>query len=151
MPALTTTCIASRFAMLLLCFMLSTRAFTQTWNYAYGFGSTPGETARGVCTDNSGNTYYTGTFGGTINFDPALSPAGNLISYGSADIVIASYTSTGAFRWATHAGGTGVDAGFAIATDGTNVYVTGTFTGTATFGALTYCYNRRYGCICNET
>ncbi len=109
----------------------------QTWTSAFGVGSAPGESTRGVATDASGNTYYVGQFGGTLNFDPAGTPAGQLTAVNS-DIVVAKYNANGAFQWAVKGGGSTGDNGVGIATDGTNVYIIGTITGTsATFGSIT--------------
>jgi hypothetical protein len=115
-------------------------AFAQqpTWTFAAGAGSATAENTKAICTDASGNVYVSGSFSNTVDFDFGAGTA-NLVSNGSNDIFIASYTSTGTYRWAVRAGGTGNDntapAG-AICTDGTNVYVTGFYNGAATmFGS----------------
>jgi hypothetical protein len=120
--------------LLLLFCLLSSSLHAQTWNNVNGFGSAPGEAGRGVCTDATGNVFYIGTFGSTIDFDPTGGTT-NLVSAGSSDIVVSKYNASGVFQWAVRAGGTTLDAGLAIATDGTNIFITGTYTGTANFGA----------------
>jgi hypothetical protein len=59
----------------------------------------------------------------------------SLTSDGDCDIFIAKYNSDGTCSWAKKAGGTGFDAGGSISTltDG-SCLVTGSITGTATFG-----------------
>src|SRR5215831_12934838 len=100
----------------------------QTWATAFGFGSTSGsELGKGVCMDASGNSYYIGNFGMTVDFDPTAG-VNNLTSAGITDVVITKYSPAGVYQWAVKGGGTSTDAGNGIATDGTNVYITGTFT-----------------------
>ena len=74
-----------------------------------------------------------GTFEGTATFgDTTLSSAGGF------DIFIAKYDGDGNFLWAAQAGGTALDLGVGIATEGSgNSIVTGRFSGTATFGNTT--------------
>ncbi|MGN6418718.1 MAG: T9SS type A sorting domain-containing protein [Pseudobacter sp.] len=109
----------------------------QRWTSVVQAGGSGGaETGRGVCTDNSGNVYYIGTFSGSnIDFQPG---AGStlLSSSGIQDIFITKYDASGNFQWAVKAGGTSQDQGIGIAADGTNVYIAGSFTGSAVFGGL---------------
>jgi hypothetical protein len=54
----------------------------------------------------------------------------------SDSIDVAKYARDGTLLWATSAGGASNDSGFGVATDHRgNIYVTGSFRGTATFGA----------------
>lgn len=109
----------------------------QRWtNVIQAGGSGGAESGRGVCTDNSGNVYYVGTFSGSnIDFQPG---AGStlLSSSGIQDIFITKYDVNGNFQWAVKAGGTSQDQGIGIATDGTNVYIVGSFSASAVFGGL---------------
>jgi hypothetical protein len=85
-----------------------------------------------VVTDGAGNVYMAGEFTGLADFGTEL-----LTDAGSGDVVVAKYAKDGTFRWAVRAGGTGIDDAQAITADGSgNVYITGQFTGTATFGAF---------------
>lgn len=121
----------------LLCQLLCVMALcsgAQTWSSAYGFGSAPGESGRAVCSDASGNVYYIGVFGNTIDFDPGGGTTN--LTAANSDVVISKYNAAGVFQWAVKGGGVSADVGIGIATDGTNVYATGTFNGTATFGAF---------------
>jgi len=52
-----------------------------------------------VAADSSGNVYALGTFHGRVDFDPALANAAEAQSAGSTDVFLASYDSTGAYRW----------------------------------------------------
>jgi hypothetical protein len=87
----------------------------------------------GISLDANANVYMTGSFSGTVDFDPGTGTA-DLTSQGSTDVVIAKYDSSGNYITARHMGGTGADlpAGIAATAEG-NVYYTGSFSSTATF------------------
>ena len=86
-----------------------------------------------IAVDGSGNVYVTGYYNGTATFG-----ATTITSAGSSDIFVAKYNSSGTLQWVQSAGGTNADSGYSIAVDGSgNVYVTGYYYGTATFGATT--------------
>ncbi|QHJ08321.1 SBBP repeat-containing protein [Hymenobacter busanensis] len=58
-----------------------------------------------------------------------------LTGRGGTDVYVSKYSSTGALQWVAQAGGNGADQGRSISLDAAgNVYVTGTFSGTAAFG-----------------
>lgn len=84
-----------------------------------------------VTTDGSGNIYVTGTFTGSTNF------GGTTLTPGIAnDIYIAKYNSIGNLYWVKQAGINGnQNYSYAISSDASsNCYVTGAFSGSATFG-----------------
>lgn len=88
-----------------------------------------------IAVDTASNSYVTGQFGGTATFGPFT-----LTSAGGQDIYVAKYDASGNVVWARSAGGTTDDqlfreAGIAVDAAG-NSYVTGAFTGTATFGSF---------------
>jgi hypothetical protein len=88
------------------------------------------DVAYGIALDGTGNVYVTGYFAGAATFgDATLSAAG------IADAFIAKYTNDGEIQWVRSAIGT--SEGHAVAVDGSgNIYVTGTFLGTTTFGTI---------------
>jgi hypothetical protein len=94
-------------------------------------GSSFDDFSRGVATDSAGNSYVTGAFHDVANFGQTT-----LASSGGYDIFVAKYDSEGNALWASQAGGSGFDDyGLAIAADSAgNCYVTGAFSGQATFG-----------------
>ncbi|MEO0896443.1 MAG: SBBP repeat-containing protein [Bacteroidota bacterium] len=83
-----------------------------------------------IAVDPAGNSYVTGTFSGTINFQSL-----SLTSGGNTDVFVAKLNPAGQFQWATLAGGANQDEGLSITidTDG-NSYITGTYNGSANFG-----------------
>ena len=91
-----------------------------------------------VTTDHSGNTYVTGTFSGTVNFNPGPSPT-LLTSLGAESSFVAKYSPAGTLVWVRTVG-TGQTADVqasSISVDSAgNLYIAGTFQGgTANFAA----------------
>ena len=83
-----------------------------------------------IVTDSKGNQYVTGCFATTVNFG-----SHTLTSNGRWDIFVAKLDINGNWLWAVKAGGADSDVGREIAIDGAgNIYVTGHFNSTATFG-----------------
>lgn len=89
-------------------------------------GGTLNEEAHAITCDQNSNIYFTGYFK-----SPSMTIGGTTLINGTAgldDIMVVSYDSSGSFRWAKSAGGTGDDDGYGIATDTSgNVYLTGRF------------------------
>jgi hypothetical protein len=84
-----------------------------------------------IAVDNTGNVYITGSFLGTAKFGST-----NLTSVGDADLFLAKYNDSGDLQWAWQAGGVGRDHSADVAVDlAGNIYITGTFSETATFGS----------------
>ena len=95
----------------------------------------PGHEEAFALAASGGSVYLAGSFdSATIGFGPTT-----LASAGGYDVFVAKLLDQGTtsnFAWAVRAGGTGADAPAALATDGTNVYVTGYFQSpTAGFGS----------------
>lgn len=87
----------------------------------------------GLATDASGNIYATGSFYGTVDFNPGAGVA-TRTSAGSSDTYVLKLTSAGNFAWAETFGGTGSDTGFGIAVDPSGVvHVAGYFSATVDF------------------
>ncbi len=98
------------------------------------FGNSQTDTAQGVAVDSSGNVYVTGSFEGTVDFDPG-SGTDNHTSTGSKDVFVLKLDSSGDLVWAKSFGGSANnDQGFSIAVDSSgNVYVAGEFHATVDF------------------
>jgi hypothetical protein len=106
------------------------------WAKSMG-GSTDNDVAYGVAIDASGNSYITGSFMGTADFDPGAGTQ-NLIASGSTDIFLAKYNASGNYIWAKSINGAGNEVGYSVAVDGLgNSYISGNFSGTVDFDAGT--------------
>ncbi|MFM6107886.1 MAG: SBBP repeat-containing protein [Sphaerospermopsis kisseleviana] len=86
--------------------------------------------ANGITVDSSGNIYVTGYFSDTATFVNIT-----LTSAGDSDAFVAKLDSNGKFLSAQNFGGTLADRGLDITSDAKgNIYATGGFENTATFG-----------------
>jgi hypothetical protein len=87
----------------------------------------------GIAVDDAGNSYVTGIFEGSVNFEGIT-----LTSSGYRDIFISKLDANGNYLWAKRAGGMLDDDGQAIDVDAVgNSYVTGRFSMSADFGTIT--------------
>ncbi|MDB6123182.1 MAG: Conserved repeat domain protein [Pedosphaera sp.] len=85
-----------------------------------------------VTVDDNGNVYVAGFF----NSKFTLGSLNLTNTAGSQDIYLAKFDSAGNLVWGVTAGGPSVDAATGIAVDAVgNIYLTGSFQGTATFGS----------------
>jgi hypothetical protein len=104
--------------------------------WAKNMGGTLSDRGQSIVSDGTGNTFVTGRFQGTSDFDPGASTL-NLTSAGQDDIFILKLNSMGNLDWAKSIGSTtstSFDRGKDIAVDGSgNVYTIGVFQGTADF------------------
>lgn len=101
-------------------------------------GTAIGEAGRGIAVSGSGAVFVTGPLEGSVTFGPGQPNQVVLTSIGLLDIFIAKYDNNGSLLWAKRAGGALADEGQGIKSDVSgNVYVTGWFRDTATFGAGT--------------
>lgn len=101
------------------------------YQWAVKAGGSASDRGLSIAVDGTGNSYITGYFYGTATFGST-----SITAVGAQDIFIAKYDNTGACLWAVSAGGAGSDIGNGIAVDNSgNVFVTGEFAGTATFGS----------------
>lgn len=107
------------------------------WARRLGSGTNGGNLGppASVAVDSESNCFIIGHFFGTILFDQTnLTSAG-----GSIDLFIAKYKHDGTLVWAKRDGGTGDEQARGIAVDTIGrVYVTGIFSGSATFGSTNF-------------
>lgn len=97
---------------------------------AGGFGDDQGNDV--VC-DNSNNSYITGYFSETTDFHSNM-----LTSYGGRDIFVSKLDEQGNWLWTAQAGGIDDEFGSSIDLDSQgNVFIIGSFHGTAIFGNTT--------------
>ncbi|HYH67182.1 MAG TPA: hypothetical protein VD866_20975 [Urbifossiella sp.] len=101
-------------------------------------GSAGDTSTSDLAVDAAGNIYLTGSFSGTVDFDPGVgafvrSTAAGISQY-STDVYVMKLTAAGDFAWAGTFGGTGMDWGTGVAVDPTGtVYLAGYFAGTVDF------------------
>ncbi len=101
--------------------------------FAISVGGSLADRGLGIDVDDSGNSYITGAFRDTVDFDPDTGTT-SLTSVGNEDAFLASYDSGGALRYAIAVGGSDTIIGRDVALDGAgNAFVTGQFQGTADF------------------
>jgi hypothetical protein len=102
------------------------------WIWAISTGATNSDDGFGIVTDMIGNSYVTGSFQNTVSFGST-----DLTSAGGQDIFVAKLDTSGNWLWAIGAGGADIDIGYSITLDSLdNVYVTGSFQDTASFGLI---------------
>ncbi|MCM0590284.1 MAG: SBBP repeat-containing protein [Gloeotrichia echinulata DEX184] len=106
--------------------------------WAQKLGGTSDDKGNGITVDALGNTYITGNFSGTATFGSTTLTAVSQYAISTADGFITKLDNSGNVLWAKKWGGTASDNGYDIAADASgNTYVTGTFSGTTTFGNTT--------------
>jgi hypothetical protein len=105
------------------------------FQWARTWGGTLSQFGYGVAVDGSGNVYVTGSYRGTVDFDPDAAGVDEHTSNGGDDIFLSKFDTSGDFQWAYTWSGTGWnESGNCVAVDvAGNVHVTGVFTGTADF------------------
>ena len=101
--------------------------------WAKSLGGTSYDLGYALNVDASGNVFITGSFAGTVDFDPSSATV-NLTSVGSDDVFVQKLDASGNFMWAKSFGGTSDDYGNSINADAAgNVYLAGSFMGTVDF------------------
>lgn len=97
-----------------------------SYNYDPDYGEF-GDYGHSITVDSSGFVYVTGSFIGTVDFDPGIDVFYKSYN-GYDDIFILKLNNNGNFVWAKTMGGSFFDSGNSITTDATgNVYITGNF------------------------
>ncbi|MBE7509216.1 MAG: SBBP repeat-containing protein [Bacteroidia bacterium] len=118
--------------------------------WAKSFGGMYWDDATAVTLDVSGNVYIVGSFQGTADFNPGVGVY-NLISFGYRDVFVVKLDASGNFIWAKQMGGVDIEYGYDIVVDSMgNVYVAGTFGGTADFDPGVGVYNLTVTGVIND-
>jgi hypothetical protein len=125
-------------------FIVSKCAIAQQpgWSWAKRIGGTGEDGAQNIAADSSGNLFATGSYNGTVDFDPDTGVF-NLIPILQSDIFIAKLSIDGNLIWAKSIGGYGPDYATYIVLDpgSGSIYITGYFYGTVDFDPDTGVYN----------
>jgi hypothetical protein len=101
------------------------------WVQSWG-GTTGNEHPLAIDTDNAGNVYITGRYGGDTDVNPDGGDPHPC--RGTTDIFLSKFDSTGAFHWGRTWGGTSQDWGYGVGCDSTlGVCVGGLFGSTVDF------------------
>ncbi len=117
----------------LIILFLPTNGFSQQFSLesVARIGGTDDDRSHDMVIDNLGNIYIIGDFKGTVDFDPGQGIF-EISSVADRDIFVLKLDPFGNFIWVNQIGGTGTDWGNSIAVDNVgNIYVTGSFAGTA--------------------
>ncbi|MCF7792675.1 MAG: SBBP repeat-containing protein [Candidatus Cloacimonetes bacterium] len=111
--------------------LISLSAQIPDWQWADAAGSDNDDNGNAIALDASGNIYVIGSFFSTVDFG-----SHSITSNGWLDIFVAKMNSSGEWQWALNAGSGNNDEGYDIAVDSDgNVYITGYFMETASFGS----------------
>ncbi len=98
------------------------------YQWAFNIGSTNPDVGYGVSNDAAGNSYLTGYFRGTADFDPTATTYTLTTTGTSEDGFVAKYDNGGKLKWAFVLGAFGTDIGNGIHVNAIgDVYVTGSF------------------------
>ena len=112
----------------------NTQAQTPSLTWVKAMGGTSNDQSRSVAVDASGNVYTTGSFSGTVDFDPNAGIYNLTSPGGTQDIFVSKLDVSGNLVWAKAISGNNNEVGFDIAVDANgNVYTTGYFAGTVDF------------------
>jgi hypothetical protein len=100
-------------------------------------GGTNYDFANATAVDAQGSVYISGYCMETSTFGNA-----NVISNGQGDIYLAKYNASGEFQWVKNGGSASQDVGMCLKLDNTgNLYLTGFFSGAASFGNVSLSSN----------
>ncbi|WP_196284345.1 NHL repeat-containing protein [Hymenobacter jeongseonensis] len=103
------------------------------WQWATAAGGTSVDRTCALIVSNVGELLVAGQFAETATFGRT-----HLTSHGSTDAFVARLTRNGEWQWATGAGGDANDEATALATNAAGeIYATGYFSNTGTFGSTT--------------
>jgi len=119
-------------ALVLFCLITTAvHAKPPSWVRATSFGGSGEDLSYAIAIGPDDQQYVTGGFSSTAQFAGTT-----LVSAGGKDIFLAKYRRSGKLLWIVQAGGPDDDSGQALALDRAgNVYLTGWFTNSATFGS----------------
>lgn len=122
-------------ALLLLLAGFTSQAQAPGWQQLFTPGLNGASHVTGTAADATGSIYLVGYFNGSVSFGNTT-----LTSAGGTDIFVAKWRDNN-IEWAQRAGGTGNELAAAIGVTAAQVYIVGTFSGTASFGSTSLVSN----------
>jgi len=123
-------------------FLLSNQVSAQyaTLDWAKSFGDLSLDVGRDIAVDNAGNTYISGRYNNTVDFDPG--PDSMYLTVSGENIFVSKFDPYGNFIWAVSIGGPALDNVYSMIVDDVgNLYLTGVFGDTADFDPGPGVYN----------
>jgi len=109
--------------------------------WAKSIGGNSSDFGHSLTTDKYGNVFTTGSFEGTVDFNPGIGVY-DITSFGNNDIFISKLDSLGNFIWANSMGGGNSDYGVSITVDANqNIYTIGDFHAAGDFDPGPAVYN----------
>lgn len=121
------------FKFLLFALAFPITLFSQRLEFGFNVGASGEDKGNAICTDKFGNSYVTGYYSGTSDFDPS-NVTFNLTAVGDYDAFVAKYDTTGKLLWAKSLGGKFKEEGHSVQVDAMgNVFVSGKFQDTGDF------------------
>lgn len=126
-----------------MCLSSALSAQTPDWLWATRAGGASSDYGNALATDGAGNSYVAGIFSVNASFGTST-----IYCNGSSDLFVAKADADGNWLWAVSAGGSATDYCYDIATDSSgNSYITGSFSGTVSFGTTTLTASGSYSDI----
>lgn len=118
---------------ILACLFLVKPLNAQDFEWAKSFGGTASDEGQSISIDALGNVYTTGSFQGTVDFDPGTGIS-NITSEGGNDIFVQKMDAEGKFIWVKSFAGASSNQSLCNSVDASgNVYTIGYFGGTVDF------------------
>ena len=119
---------------LLFFILCSNFTYAQQWEWVRNVNGAANDYTSDIFVDDSSNIYTTGRNKEGVTFEDETSPI-TPANYGHTDAFVTKYSKDGELIWAKLIGGSEPDWGWGVCADKLgNVYFTGEFSGTATFG-----------------
>lgn len=119
--------------LIVVCLLATSLLKSQNLEWVKTFGGNESDYGISMYVDDEGNVYTTGSYSGTVDFDPGEGVT-NLTAVDLIDVFVQKLDASGNLLWAKSFGGTFAEQGLGISVDGDgNVYTTGHFNGTADF------------------
>ncbi len=116
--------------------LLVLSAFSQnpSLDWAFAMGGSDNDRGNAICIDDFGNSYVTGYFVDTVDFDPGVGVHNLTTSNGDRDVFLQKIDANGNLLWAKSFGNIDTDEGDFVGTDAAgNVYLKGIFNDTVDF------------------